>query len=1337
MNSRKKSAGPFEVAINDLAHYPWRFFILGCILLLTSSMAAAQIPGQFSADDRYYIDEDTIDITLPRWMEWLPDSLSIAQLSIPGSHDTMSLFGGDLVETQSLSLRAQLDAGIRALDIRARHYEDFFTIHHGTVYQEVTFGEVLDIIQDFLNDNPSETVIMRLGDVGVPEPEDPIGTYEDVFLNYDGWNPGLFWHPPTWGTNTLPNIPTLGDVRGQIVIMQDFFVGATPNFYGLRYRDISPIHLENDAEVPTIFDIVNLWERSKDHFEAADAGSSNELYMTFLSGVSFEGGAYPRDVAGGIFLPLPPNLAGWYRGTNDYALEYFFKANQTRTGVVMMDFPGPGIIAAIVAHNMHLANDLDRLGDDFSYQLFRNLVTSVYDDPANNEGDDQEAEDRSRQLNKFVKHVMPSLNWHSIVAKDEFWWEPGDFSQFQEFIPDDVEFDGYWHVMFNSEFDSTDLSYDQVLDIAKLAAASGTGDVINRVNILRHYVSQFYPEKRDYTALVKQSPGGPDNWWYEPLGVGSHVWDDDGEYAYALWFYSGPRDTTPPVITPTIIGTAGNNGWYTSKSVTVKWDVTDPESSVTQIGCLASTIHAETEGRTITCEATSEGGTTTKSVTIKKDSLPPVVRTQTTPTANANGWHTTDVTVAITGEDATSGFNFCTDAAGTEDPTFIFREEGIHQAGSVTCTDIAGNESAPMAVADINIDKTAPTASASATPLANANGWNNTDVTVQFSGNDVLSGIDFCSENIVFSIGLGLSASGTCTDLAGNESAPATVSSIDIDKDRPMAFANATPLANANGWNNTDVTVKFSGADAVSGIDFCSANTVLSNEGADQSASGTCTDKAGNESAPATASNINIDKTPPVPVHSGPFKVNEGSSINLDGSASTDALSGVASTVWALDNDDQFNDGDPATFQGIDDGDNPVVLKVIDQADNAATIATTVTVNNVAPVITSVSGNTINEDQTATVQGTFTDPGTQDSFTVTIDWGEGAAVDHTYPAGSTNFTQTHWYLDDNPTATPSDSYPIKVSITDDDGGSDNTETNVTVNNVDPVATIDSVVDLVSGLPINYEDRDGNLIAGSMDVVLAGTTVAIVGSYTDTSPQDAHWAPFASDPSVDWGDGTVDTITIPVENRGAHIPGGAFGTTEMASHTYASDAISGEYVIGLTITDDDTGTDTPTATVHIVDAAGALEDMVDDLETVLTEPDLEPEAVTAIQLSLDALYGSNDGLDNNGALDKLEQENLNAAMGKLLEALLALQAAEVADTGLDLNAAKTQLVLTAKSVAVDAIAEASEVASKPKDFDKIADAEALIISGDTALGLADYVTALTAYADAARKVQNIK
>jgi len=169
-------------------------------------------------------------------------------------------------------------------------------------------------------------------------------------------------------------------------------------------------------------------------------------------------------------------------------------------------------------------------------------------------------------------------------------------------------------------------------------------------------------------------------------------------------------------------------------------------------------------------------------------------------------------------------------------------------------------------------------------------------VTVTFSGDDGTgSGIASCDSDVVLSSeGAGQSATGSCTDLAGN-SASATASGINIDKTAPTASANASPAPNASGWNNTDVTVTFSGSDALSGVASCDAPVVLSSDGAGQSASGSCTDNAGNVSATATASGINIDQTAPTlspSVSPNPVTLNGSATASPNAS---DATSGLAS----------------------------------------------------------------------------------------------------------------------------------------------------------------------------------------------------------------------------------------------------------------------------------------------------------------------------------------------------------------------------------------------------------------------------------------------------------
>jgi hypothetical protein len=85
-------------------------------------------------------------------------------------------------------------------------------------------------------------------------------------------------------------------------------------------------------------------------------------------------------------------------------------------------------------------------------------------------------------------------------------------------------------------------------------------------------------------------------------------------------------DATPPVIVPTIVGTLGNNGWYTS-NVALTWSVTDPESAIgSTTGCGPVNITADQASTDYTCSATSAGGTNTGvTVSIKRDATNPVV----------------------------------------------------------------------------------------------------------------------------------------------------------------------------------------------------------------------------------------------------------------------------------------------------------------------------------------------------------------------------------------------------------------------------------------------------------------------------------------------------------------------------------------------------------------------------------------------------------------------------------------------------------------------------------------------------------------------------------------
>jgi pectin methylesterase-like acyl-CoA thioesterase len=332
-------------------------------------------------------------------------------------------------------------------------------------------------------------------------------------------------------------------------------------------------------------------------------------------------------------------------------------------------------------------------------------------------------------------------------------------------------------------------------------------------------------------------------------------------------------DHTAPVTTMALSQPPNSAGWNNT-DVTVMLSSSDGDGTgVHEIdytvngGAFHSfgssvSIPITTEGvNTVTWSAKDKAGNSEPqgSVTVKIDKTPPDFTNNSRTPANGNGWNNTDVEASFTAHDALSGF----DSGPTQTGSFTFSNEGASQSHIFTVTDLAGN-STSFTVSDVNIDKTAPSVSAGRSPAPNASGWNNTDVTASYTAQDNLSGFGSgLTTNGTFTFtleGAGQSHTFTVSDLAGN-TASATVSNVNIDKTAPSIIAVRNPPPNANGWNNTDVTVSFNATDGLSGVATFSGPVTVSTEGANQPVTGSATDLAGNTASVSVA--VSIDKTAP------------------------------------------------------------------------------------------------------------------------------------------------------------------------------------------------------------------------------------------------------------------------------------------------------------------------------------------------------------------------------------------------------------------------------------------------------------------------------------------
>ena len=237
-------------------------------------------------------------------------------------------------------------------------------------------------------------------------------------------------------------------------------------------------------------------------------------------------------------------------------------------------------------------------------------------------------------------------------------------------------------------------------------------------------------------------------------------------------------------------------------------------------------------------------------------------------------------------------------------------------------------------------------------------------------------------------------------------------------------------------------------------------------------------------------------------------------------------------------------------------GNYTITANVTDD-DNGIGSATTTVQANVPPVVALNAVTAILEDGTATLSGTVTDPGTGDTFTVEIDWGDSSGVQTiTLPAsavGSQPFMLTHQYLDDDPTATASDSYTITATATDNNSGTGSMTTTVQVDNVAPVVALTAT----------------NAIA--CEGTNPGDQVTISGAFVDQGTADTHTV------NVNWGDGTSsNSVTNPGDFSLLNIGGGGSGSF-VGSHQYLTGGI---FTVVATVNDDDLLSHSDTITTFV-------------------------------------------------------------------------------------------------------------------------------------------------------------
>jgi LPXTG-motif cell wall-anchored protein len=331
------------------------------------------------------------------WMQHIDNDVPLTNLSIPGTHDSGTVYlGGEIVPAsyyhdQSLTLLQQLNAGIRFLDIRilCETFENKYAmvVFHGQIpgfdmpidsTHDIT--EVVKEVQEFLTGNPSETVIMQISKAGEPsdllgdcyqkiEPFDSKTTTRDIPANVDFkfdtmfgalWSEisGHFALPPDPCTSM--GIPTLGEVRGKIVMEQGFdSLKTCPGPHQVKYgmEDYGgEFYSDPNAYLDAGYDckpkVPTLEEKYENYIVANIVRATNNVDGTGMMGTWTQlSNPDPSDCE-----PASTSIKN-ASIMNPMMLKFLGPIgipDTDQVGIVAMDWPGPALIAAVLAHNASL-----------------------------------------------------------------------------------------------------------------------------------------------------------------------------------------------------------------------------------------------------------------------------------------------------------------------------------------------------------------------------------------------------------------------------------------------------------------------------------------------------------------------------------------------------------------------------------------------------------------------------------------------------------------------------------------------------------------------------------------------------------------------------------------------------------------------------------------------------------------------------------------------------------------------------------------------------------------------------------------------------------------------
>ncbi|KAJ2925495.1 hypothetical protein H1R20_g11599, partial [Candolleomyces eurysporus] len=211
------------------------------------------------------------------YLSELPDTLSLAALVLPGTHDSMAFYGWPISQCQSRStpLSTQFLDGVRVLDVRLAAIPILpppgpetgggspqtlplpqfkLVTYHGIYPEHTPFTTVLSSLHTYLTSpaGARETIVMSLKqeDFTITPPTTFSRLVKEEIMN----SPGGFKDTNEKGERDLGmwylqnRVPNLGEVRGKVVLFSRFGVNGEEWEGGWEGLGIHPLHWPNSEK---------------------------------------------------------------------------------------------------------------------------------------------------------------------------------------------------------------------------------------------------------------------------------------------------------------------------------------------------------------------------------------------------------------------------------------------------------------------------------------------------------------------------------------------------------------------------------------------------------------------------------------------------------------------------------------------------------------------------------------------------------------------------------------------------------------------------------------------------------------------------------------------------------------------------------------------------------------------------------------------------------------------------------------------------------------------------------------------------------------------------------